>query len=275
MLVGRSSPRAVTPRVGAGIGGGCRSRPRILALRDHRSPVRCRGRYGPGNRGAERCPAGVMARRTWLPRLSPAPRRPPDRAAAVPSLSSLPSLRLGLFAGQPRVGPVRLRMPRSGLPRAGLLRLRVWSGCRAAARRAGASPYAAVGPPRADLLRLRVWSGCRAPASRCLWSAAARSPPAPSPASAVGLCAPGPVSPPAVRPPAPVPCACACACRQAAKPAPCARSFRRGSSVTARAGTAARRSQGTAGGRPASSREPVAALPARTIRPETDDSAPM
>ncbi|MFH9013245.1 hypothetical protein ACH4C6_17920 [Streptomyces sp. NPDC017943] len=40
-------------------------------------------------------------------------------------------------------------------------------------------------------------------------------------------------------------------------------------------GTAARTSHGTAAGSPASSREPVAELPMRTITPETDDSAPV
>lgn len=49
----------------------------------------------------------------------------------------------------------------------------------------------------------------------------------------------------------------------------------RGSRPTASAGTAARRSHGTAAGRPRSSREPVAELPMRTIRPDTEDNAPV
>lgn len=50
---------------------------------------------------------------------------------------------------------------------------------------------------------------------------------------------------------------------------------RRGTNATASAGTMARTSQGTAAGRPRSSREPVAALPMRTIRPLTEDRAPV
>lgn len=50
---------------------------------------------------------------------------------------------------------------------------------------------------------------------------------------------------------------------------------RRGSRPTAAAGTAASSSHGTAAGRPASSRVPVAALPSSTIRPETEESAPV
>lgn len=56
---------------------------------------------------------------------------------------------------------------------------------------------------------------------------------------------------------------------------PCRGPYLRGSRAIAAAGTAARMSQGTAGGRPGSRRVPVAELPTRTIRPETEDSAPV
>lgn len=230
--------------------------------------------------------------RAWLPRPSPVPGDAgPGCRCAVPLFPRFsaparavgppprPPLASAGVVGLPCAGPVRLCMPSSGrsapascacgrgsarppapasvcgvgMPCTPRLRLRLWSGRRA---------------PRP--LRLSVSSGCRAPAS-CTCACGRR-------AFAACACGWAPHARPCVcacRRTAAAPALWACVCRQAAALAPRARSFRRGSSVTARAGTAARSSQGTEAGRPASSREPVATLPARTISPETDDSAPM
>lgn len=51
--------------------------------------------------------------------------------------------------------------------------------------------------------------------------------------------------------------------------------FRRGNNPIATTGTTASTSHGTATGSPVSRRVPVAALPRRTIRPETEERAPM
>ncbi|SDN32298.1 hypothetical protein SAMN04487981_104437 [Streptomyces sp. cf386] len=52
-------------------------------------------------------------------------------------------------------------------------------------------------------------------------------------------------------------------------------SYLRGSKAIAASGTAASTSHGTAAGRPVSRRVPMAELPRRTMRPETEDNAPV